>query len=248
MRYIFLLALAAVRLAADINSTVYIPQVVDGGGWQTTFTIVNLATLSRAQGTIHLWAEDGTALALPIAGMSGPQSSISVDVPPRGVVTVSTAGSTDGSTTIGWADFDAATPQVIGVSAVMRQRVAGRPDNEVVVPSRKSATTSQIFVFDGTQTPNGWYNTGFGMMNASRLGASRVDVTVRNDQGVVIQTFPVDLPRGTHTSFSLFDNYPVTKGQRGTVEFNAQPGGYFAVIGLRFNPTGPVTNLEVMTP
>jgi hypothetical protein len=32
------------------------------------------------------------------------------------------------------------------------------------------------------------------------------------------------------------------------VEFNPQPGGFFGVIGLRFNPTGPVTNLEVMTP
>jgi hypothetical protein len=202
MRYALLLTIMAMPLAADVNSTVYIPQAVDGGGWQTTFAIANLATLSEARGTIHFWAEDGTPLALPVTGLSGPRTAVDVVIPPRGLALVSTAGSAEGNTIIGWADFEAATPQVIGVTAVMRQRVAGRPDNEVVVPSRKAATTSQIFVFDNTQpAPGVFYNTGFGAMNASRLGASHVDVTVRNESGQVIQTFPLDLDRGRHTSF-----------------------------------------------
>ena len=56
------------------------------------------------------------------------------------------------------------------------------------------------------------------------------------------------LAAGAHTAFSLAERYPATAGQRGTIEFAPQPGGFFAVIGLRFNPTGPVTALEIMTP
>ena len=75
-----------------------------------------------------------------------------------------------------------------------------------------------------------------------------VDVTVRNENGMVIQTSSLSLPPGGHASFDLSGWLPLSAGQRGTVQFAPQAGGWFAVIGLRFNPTGPITSLEAMVP
>ncbi|MFB3825829.1 MAG: hypothetical protein ACE15B_03635 [Bryobacteraceae bacterium] len=245
MKYVALAVLAATSLLADVNSTVYVPHIVDGGSWQTTFVIVNLATLAPGQAIIHLWARDGSALPVSFSGVSGgsPVSQVTVNLPPGGVATLETLGNA-ANTTIGWADMDVQTSGHMAISAVMRQRVAGRPDYEVVVPSMRTATTSKVFVFDHISSAA----TGFGMANASRLNAAAVDVTIRDETGRSIQTAVLNLPAGAQTSFSLADQFPVTAGKRGTIEFAPQPGGWFNIIGLRFNPTGPFTSVEGLAP
>lgn len=245
MRYAALAVLAATQMLADVNSTVYLPHIVDGGSWQTTFVIANLATLAPGQAIIHLWAGDGAPLAVPFSGVSGgaPVSQVTVNLPPSGVVTLETLGNAV-TTTVGWADMDVQTSGHLAISAVMRQRVAGRPDYEVVVPSMRPATTNRIFVFDHISA----LDTGFGMANASRVNAATVNVNIRDDTGQSIRTAVLSLPAGAQASFSLITEFNVTKGKRGTIEFAPQPGGWFTVIGLRFNPTGPFTSLEGMAP
>ena len=112
------------------------------------------------------------------------------------------------------------------------------------MPARRIAVKSQVFVYDHT---NG-AASGFGMMNASRVNAATVGLVIRDAAGQVIQTSTLNLAPGAHSSFSLLDQFQVTRGQRGTVEFAPQPGGWFAVIGLHFNATGPVTSIDVMEP
>src|SRR5574340_893092 len=103
MRYAALAVLAATQMLADVNSTVYLPHIVDGGSWQTTFVIANLATLAPGQAIIHLWAGDGAPLAVPFSGVSGgaPVSQVTVNLPPSGVVTLETLGNAV-TTTVGW--------------------------------------------------------------------------------------------------------------------------------------------------
>ena len=244
MKYGVLLCLTAVRLAADVNSTVYLPHVVDGGTWQTVFTIVNLSPRAPAQATIHLWAEDGNPLALPFAGMGAARNQVDINLPPSGMTTVETTGDPASSTTQGWADFEVKTSGLMAVSALMRRHVPGLPDWEVFVPSRQIATASQIYVFDNTSSKA----TGFAIMNASRVNAGVVLVTIRDENGQTTQTATLNMPAGAHRAFSLADQFSATAERRGTIELIPQPGGWLGFIGLRFNSTGAITNLDPMTP
>ena len=141
--------------------------------------------------------------------------------------------------------MDVTTSNVSGmiVNTIMRQRVAGKPDYEAFVPSRKSATTSQVFNFDNRSKA-----TGFAMANAHRQNPAVVDVTARNERGDVLRTDVLTIPPGGHMFFNLGNNYAETNLQYGTVEFAPRPGGYFSVIGLRFNETSAITNIEMMIP
>ena len=56
------------------------------------------------------------------------------------------------------------------------------------------------------------------------------------------------LPPRRHASFALADQILATRDQSGTVEFDPQFDGWFLVLGLRFNPTGPFTTMQAVTP
>jgi hypothetical protein len=113
----------------------------------------------------------------------------------------------------------------------------------VFVPSSRVTTSIQVFVFDQKTSL-----TGFAMMNASRVNNAVVDVIIRNENGATMQTSSLSVAPGGHTSFEFSDRFPMSAGQRGTIQFTPQAGGWFAMIGLRFNPTGPITSLEGMVP
>ncbi|HWQ54642.1 MAG TPA: hypothetical protein VN442_13240 [Bryobacteraceae bacterium] len=240
MKYALMLVLLAVQLAADINTTVYLPQVVNGGAWETTFTIVNLSERSPGEGTLHLWNKDGSAMTFPFVGL-GSGSAVSVTLPPSGMITLTTTGDPNIPTTAGWADFDVTTANNVVISALMRQRVAGRNDFEAFVPSRRTGITTQVFLFD-----NGPANAGFAIMNAAAQNTGTVEMIIRDENGQILQSAMLSLSPKTQRTISLRDDYPVTAGKRGTVEFIPAPGGWFAVIGLRFNNNGPVTALDPM--
>lgn len=74
-------------------------------------------------------------------------------------------------------------------------------------------------------------------------------MTFRDENGNILQSTGLVLPPMNHTAFLLADQYPVTAGIRGTVEFqlnNAATENNGAVfgLGLRFNPTGPFTSIQ----
>jgi hypothetical protein len=245
MRILGLLFFAAATLSADVNTTVYIPQVVDGGEWKTTFSISNLSTLAVGRAVLHFWNEDGTPMALPFTGV-GTGSAVEITVLPKGVLILETAGTAAGLT-VGWADMDVSSGNfsTMYINTIMRQRVPGRPDAEVVVPSRPSATKAQVFSFDNRAA-----GTGFAAMNAHRQNESVIDVTARNQDGQVLRSWVLTIPPGGHTSFELGKTAGETQLQYGTVEFAPRTGagGYFAVIGLRFFNAVSMTNLEMMIP
>lgn len=91
--------------------TVIVAQVVDGlvegglvGSFGTSFEIVNLSGQETVQGSIHLFTESGSPLAVLSAGSGGipsvPQSIRRFELPPFGSVRIETLRS--GSTAEGW--------------------------------------------------------------------------------------------------------------------------------------------------
>jgi hypothetical protein len=78
-----------------------------------------------------------------------------------------------------------------------------------------------------------------GVAVANGGSASNIGVTIKDDNGVLLQSSTVPLPSLGHTSFDITSRFPVTAGRRGTIEFQTTPfSGSISVLGIRFNPAG----------
>ncbi len=95
-------------LAVRVN----FPQVADGGGISTTFTLINTGN-SPVTGTLTLLNQNGTPRTLRLNGNLG--SSFEVTVPGGGG-TVRLASANEGSARAGWAYFDSPSINVQGVA------------------------------------------------------------------------------------------------------------------------------------
>jgi hypothetical protein len=96
------------QLFAD---TIYFPQVVDGGGYVTTFTLIN-SNSSSVVGTLRLFNQDGSPRTLDLNGVAAFEFSVSL--PAGGTIRLSSSGS--GPTVIpGWASLES-TPRLQGAT------------------------------------------------------------------------------------------------------------------------------------
>ena len=130
-----------------------------------------------------------------------------------------------------------------GVSgfAVFRQTVPSG-QHEAVVPVETRNAGSYILSFDNTAG----FVTGVAMANTAAQGAV-IGVTIRDDNGVVLQSNSVALSALGHTSFDMTFRFPVTAQRRGTVEFQTPAGGGISVLGIRFNPAGTFSTVPPLT-
>ena len=215
-------------------------QVALGGGWQTTFTLINTGT-SPAQAQLSFFGDDGSALSLPLtivqSGTATTTSSLTQTIAPGNqlVIVTSTADpqiSVEGSAQL-------TTTGNIGGFAIFRYNPAGQ---EAVVPLETRNAEAFLLAFDNT---NG-LATGLALANVSNQ-AINVPVVLTDDTGANLGTATISLPAHGHTSFMLAGTYPAVAGKRGTVEFDTPPGGQISVMGLRATPSFAVTTIPVLT-
>jgi hypothetical protein len=225
----FLLVVAPLA-AVDVTFDDTLAHIADGLQWTTTFTLVNLASVP-APYTLTFFADDGSALALGIAGI-GTVTVVSGVLPVNG----STVLQTTGGPTLhqGWAHLD--TTQSVGAQAIFKSHVNGSADYEAVVPI-DSGSQSFIIAFDNS---NGYF-TGVAIANTDSFGQAIVTATFRDSQGNQIGTGALTLQPSGHVALLLNQSYPFSRGLKGTVEFSC-PNFSIVGLGLRFNPTGPFTS------
>src|SRR5262249_30092490 len=82
--------------------TVYFPEVVDGGGYVTTFTLIN-SNSSLVVGKLRLFNPDGSPRTLQLDGVAASEFPVSLSA--GGTVRLSSSGSTP-SITVGWASLE----------------------------------------------------------------------------------------------------------------------------------------------
>jgi hypothetical protein len=92
-------------------SELYFPQVADGGGFSTTFALLNPGT-AAITGTLELYGASGAALSMNLNGTTA--SSFPVSIPAKGLVLLSSPNT--GVLQAGWARIRASGP--IGGSIV----------------------------------------------------------------------------------------------------------------------------------
>jgi hypothetical protein len=223
--------------------------LVSGGGWQTTFTLVNTGS-AAATAMLSFFADSGDAVFLPVGfalteGGSGFGSSVIESIPAGGSLIVLVEDTGSPVTTSGSAVLT--TTGNVGGFAVFRYNPTGQ---EAVVPLQTVNAPSYILAFDDT----GDLSTGLAIANVAAQAAG-VNVIVRNDTGAQIGTGLINLPAHGHTSFMLTDTssggWAFTAGVRGTVELDTPSSGQIAPLGLRAAtiPAGfTITTIPVMEP
>jgi hypothetical protein len=103
-----------------------------------------------------------------------------------------------------------------------------------------SIGNTYILAFDNT----GPLATGVAIANVS-AGFANINVIIRGDTGKLIGTATISLGAQGHDHFMLDDRYAITAAKRGTIEFDAPPGGQISVLGLRANGSA-LTTLPVL--
>lgn len=192
-------------------------QVVFGGGWYTAMYFTNQ---TAAQVTFNVNFYTDSATTMTVGG-----ATFKTVLIPAGGTAILEAQNAGTSTTQGWATYDLPT----GVSGygVFRQSVAGKADQEAVVPFASSTGTKSLLTFDESA-----FTTAVAMwFNGSSSGA--VTLTAKDESGNSLGTATIMMTPGTKQAFAVTDHLPSISGHRGSLVVSTT-AGTVAVLGLRF--------------
>ena len=226
----------AVLIAFSASAqTLIIPQVADGGGWQTTLVLTNTSANSAAvtlsffedttSGNTTAWnpvfKEVSSTQNLTIAGAS--------------TLFLHTLG-TAATTAQGWAQMQGSATVV--ASAIFTKRVSGLPDQEGTATAA-AASLGVLVPFDNT----GGLSTAVGLANPTSASET-VSIGIRTVSGTISQLPAVTIPAQGHMAYMMPTEFPATAGQSGLAEFYASTGS-LSILTLRANSTGAFTATPV---
>jgi hypothetical protein len=224
-----------------------IPQIADGGGWKSTVVIFNSFSLNPARISVIFRGNDGARVPFPIDSY-GVVSSLDLELMPQSSLYLQTSG-TSPAVQSGWVEVDqiAGDAPVKGF-AIFRQSVAGRPDFEAVSQGMRPAG-SMTFPFDNT---NGFV-TSFAVVNFSSSACTVAVSPIYDEWGnplsATAKLIGSITPNG-HAAFIATDKIPEIANKRGYLTFTpllSCGSAGMAMLGLRFNSSGPFTNLQPLS-
>lgn len=236
----------AVKTAASAGASVQafffpediiFPHLATGAGWETVFTLVNMSTRTVPAEILFFNQQGGelnvTIRALP-SGEQAAGSAFELSLPSGGSSTFALVDTTPGQTRTGWAAVDYDTTGVrLGGFATFRQKIAGRPDFEALVPM--SSYEDYIFLLPVDETQG--FITALAVCNPSGTFPAVVTLEMLDTGGNTVATRTLNLAPGGHTAFPIREQFPEMAGRMGTlvVESNTDR---LAGLGLRFNTAG----------
>ena len=213
-------------------------QIIDGGGTNTIFTIVNIDSVTASY-TLYFYADNGNPLTLSTTA-GAPSTSVSGALPSGGSTIIQTNG---GGTAVlqGYAVL-ATTNQLAG-SAVFGIPLATGAFAQASCPLDTGFDYIFAIPFDQT-TDQTAAETGVALANSfgdapyQTDGGDTVTLTVvfYNQAGNAVTLPSITLPLGQHTAFMLNQQFPQIVGQEGMVVFtgtDSKGNAYaFKVLGL----------------
>jgi hypothetical protein len=220
-------------LSGVTTTTKTIPHIANGGGWKTTFLIVNTSA-QAAQYTLRFWTENGNALTLPL-GSDGTVSSLSGTLQ-AGAIRIIETTNISGLVT-GWAELTGLTG-AIGGTAIFALQSPGQSDSEAAVPFSTAASTHLFMPYD--YSPG--YSTGIALTNPGQTQAI-VTATFTDDSGNNLGSGQIIVPAHGHKSAVLFDVLHAIAGTRGSVSLASN----VPIFGLEIRANGVAfTSLKVI--
>jgi len=228
---LFSLLLLASFVSTVVRGQTVIPQIADGGAFQTTLVLTNTSGSAATVG-ITFFQETTASATIPWSPpFTDINSTSSISIPAGGTVLIHSAG-TAATTTVGWALVSGSSS--VSAYAIFSQRVTGRP-NQDATGIAATPTSRALVPYDNT---NGFV-TAVALANT---GSTAATITVGLENSLTsspVSPAPasITLPPMGHTSFNVPTLFTATANQSGTAEF-AVSGGTIAVLALRFDPTG----------
>ena len=223
--------LACLPAFGQSAQTLLIPQVVDGGGWQTTFVLTNRtanpasASLSfridTTAGATQAWTppflEVGSTTGLTLGG----GSTMYLHTPGTAAILSQ-----------GWAIVNADAGIV--AYSLFTIRNPGRQDLDGTAIA--AGSTNRILVpFDNSSG----FVTSVGVANPTATSES-ISVNFRTANGTVSLGSLPSIPPNGHLAFTLPQQFPAIATQSGLAEFYSTSGN-FSLLAERFNLTGGFT-------
>jgi hypothetical protein len=223
----------AVPVTFEISpSDLIVPQVADGGGWDTTIILVNTDS-EPAPFTLKLWRPDGEPLLLPLEGIGG-VSQYSDTIQVGGTRILQTTGR-DPAVSAGWAEVIA--ERSIGATVIFRQHRA-EGDSEATVVAAPPLNGGFLLPFDNA----GGVLTGLAVTNTGSSPTS-LSLDFSDENGIQILSGSITLPSHNQRAFMLDEMFPKIRDRRGVARISSSSNGLSA-LGLRFSPTGSFTSIQ----
>jgi hypothetical protein len=218
-------------LAFGQTQVLYIPQVVDGGNWQTNFALTNTTT-SPASVSMSFQADSAGGATQPwMPPFLEVSSTANLVIAAASTTYLHTAGIAP-NLSQGYA-LVTADPGV-AISAIFTIRNPGRQDLEGTALATASA--ARILVpFDNTSGNV----TSVGIVNPTGV-AETVLVNVKTASGTVVQGFLPSIPANGHMTFTLPQQFPAIAGQSGLAEFYVTTGT-LSLLAFQFTASGAFT-------
>lgn len=218
-----------------------LPQVVSGGGWSTTFVLLNTGGVT-AKAHLDFYDDQGAPLPLTLNQShwfnTGLATATSADatLAPGTMALLKASG--DSITRSGWARLMAEGN--VGMYALLEYS-GGSATREAAEPVSTPAANAYLVPFDNTDG----YANGVALTNNSAQAAS-VLATLRNSTGVTVNADVISLPAWGHISFGTSSRYPATANTKGTIEFSSVLSGQIGVLGIRAGSNGSFTAVPAL--
>ena len=230
-----------------------------GGGWQTTFLVVNQDQTTEANVSLSFYSDSGAPLAAPVN--SGTSISVySFSIPPRGSSAILLPNVGGSTTHEGWASLNVSNGPTVSGQAIFRQQLGGsHPVLEAAVPFSTGAplclvpygdvplTHSILVPFDNTIDV---HLTAFAFANTTSSAMS-VPIEFDDASGAIIATDTLNLGALNHTAFTSIAKYPATNGKSGVLRISlpggANPGDLSVLALLADAVSGTLTTLLPIT-
>ena len=219
--------------------------LTSGGGWETSFAVVNLGPASTSM-SLNFFGDSGTPLSLPL---TFPQNSnaapanmpvVNQTLGSNAMLLLDTNPPASDPLSEGWANLTSGGD--VNAYEIFHYAPSGQ---EAVVPMQTAVGGYYLLVYDNTSLVN-TLGTGVAIANGANQPAS-VPFIINDDTGTLIANGSVSVPALGHTAFTLSDQYPATAGKRGTLSFTRPLQGQISVLGIRSNGNS-LTTIPVTSP
>lgn len=234
-------------------------QVTDGGGWQTTITVLNLRSTPTTF-YITCYGDTGASQPFSWAG-TGVYSTLNGTLAGFGSLEAQTTGTAAG-TVQGWCNVtspgatnptDNTVKSDVAAFAVFAYAPTGQQVSVTGSPWFLTNTNNSLMLaYDNTTG----YNYGVALVDSNTYTYAgqpndTVNVIVVDQTGKQIATDSFQIAPSGHLTFVLANKYPAIANTRGTVTFRISTSngiGTLAGLGLRAAPWGAFTSVDMFEP
>jgi hypothetical protein len=215
--------------------TLIIPDVVDGGGWQSTIVLTNSSTATATATLIFHSATSGGSTQPWTPTFLETSSTSGLALISGSSMFLHTPG-TAATLTQGWAEVDADAGIV--AYTIFTNRVPGHQDQDSTAPA-VNATNRILVPYDDADG----FVSAIAIVNPTATPQT-VSVGFQTTDGLIATDALPTLPAMGQMTFVLSQQFPEILGHLGLAEFYSATGN-LSMIAFRFNPTQSSASMPV---